>query len=80
MSQEKDLPHNCHKVSVGERLPPEQVRNDGGEEEAGGEEAEHVVAVLEHQHRVRLKVRHVDCLPCLHHGRVLPTEKNECQR
>ena len=39
MSEEKGLPHNCHKVSVGERLPPEQVRNDGGEEEAGGEEA-----------------------------------------
>ena len=80
MSQERNLPHNCHEVSVGKGLSPEQVGDQGWQDEAGGEKTEHVVAVLEHQHRVRLKVRHVDGLPCLHHGRVLPTEKNECQR
>ena len=72
MSQEKGLPHNCHEVSVGKGLPPEQVRNDGGEEEAGGEEAEHVVAVLEHEQGVCLQVGHVDRLPGLHHGWVFP--------
>ena len=77
MSQEKGLPHNCHEVSVGKGLPPEQVRNDGGEDEAGGEEAKHVVAVLEHEQGVGLQVRHVDRLPGLHHGWVLP-EKDRC--
>ena len=77
MRQEEGLPHNCHEVSVGKRLPPEQVGNDGGEEEAGGEKAEHVVAVLEHEQGVCLQVGHVYRLPGLHHGWVLP-EKDRC--
>ena len=74
MSQERNLPHNCHEVSVGEGLPPEQVRNDGGQDEASSEEAEHVVVVLEHEQGVCLQVGHVDRLPGLHHGWVLPAK------
>ena len=56
------LPYNCHAVSIGEGLSPEQVGYDGGQDEVGHEEAEHAVAVLEHNHGVRLKVPHVDRL------------------
>ena len=46
-----------------------------GEDESCHEEAFQVVAVLEHDEGVRLQVRHVDRLPCLHHGRVFSAEK-----
>ena len=68
-------PYDRHEVSIGERFAPQQVGNDGGQDEAGHEEALEVVAVLEHEQGVRLKVRHVDRLPRLHHGRVFPAEK-----
>ena len=73
--REINPPYDCHEVCIGEGLAPQQVGDDGGQDEAGHEEALEVVAVLEHEERVRLKVRHVDRLPCLHHGRVFPAEK-----
>ena len=68
-------PYDRHEVSIGERFAPEQVGNDGGQDEAGHEEALEVVAVLEHEQGVRLKVRHVDRLPCLQHGRMFPAKR-----
>ena len=73
--KENNPPYDCNEVSIDKRFSPEQVWDDGGEDESCHEEAFQVVAVLEHDEGVRLQVRHVDRLPCLHHGRVFSAEK-----
>ena len=69
------VPDDGHEVGGGEVLAPEQVGNEGGQDEAGHEEALDVVAVLEHEVGVLLEVGHVDGLAGLHDGGVLPNQQ-----
>ena len=49
-------PDHGHEEGRVEALPPEQVGQQGGQDEAGRKEAGHVVLVLEHHQGVGLQV------------------------
>ena len=66
------VPDDGHEVGGGEVLAPEQVGDEGGQDVTGHKEALGVVAMLEHEVGVLLKVGHVDGLAGLHDCRVLP--------